>query len=98
MASVQAQRLDRVAAIQATLAAAAELENQNGLVLNEDEFEDSEDVIIELERLLTLGVPQSDISRLKAAGVVTVAGALMQSKKVRSKRLFFSLTCRLVSN
>lgn len=98
MAAVQMQRLERVAAIQATMAAAAELESQANLALDLDDIADDEDVVIEIERLLTLGVPQSDIARLKSAGIVTVAGALMTSRKVRICFAAFAFYTPLLSS
>lgn len=87
MSSYKGTAFDRVAAIQETLAAAAE-----DALRGDDEAQEEDDVvdIVEVERLQTLGVPASDIKKLKLAGIHTVAGVLMQSSKVR----FLSLFCR----
>jgi hypothetical protein len=72
--------LSRVAAIQASLAAAADdMEEENQVLHQEDE----DDPVIEVERLQTLGIASSDVNRLKSAGMFTVQGVKMRSKKVR---------------
>lgn len=92
MACAQTHRLERVAAIQASLAAAAELESETAAP--EQEVDDGENVepVIEIERLLTLGITQADVTRLKNAGMVSVAGVKMTSKKVRRYFPFYSVT------
>ena len=91
MASAQAQRLDRVAAIQATMAAAAEMENETAAQTQEEDDSDNTDPVMEIERLLTLGITQADVTRLKNAGMVSVAGVKMTSKKVRISASLSSL-------
>lgn len=89
MDTLHPQHLDRLAAIQASLAAAADYEpltRETSANASLVDSEDAEDIVIEIERLITLGVASSDINKLKGAGIITVAGAAMTSKKVRNFR------------
>lgn len=95
MASVQARQLDRTAGLQATFAAAMDMETNISILSTNDDDGDYEDAIIEIEHLHSLGVPSADISKLKSAGVVSVAGAMMTSKKVRYFCLRFCLSALL---
>lgn len=65
---------------------------------NYDDLDDFEDAIVEIEHLHSLGVPSADIEKLKAAGVVTVSGAMMTSKKVRDFYLRFRPSAHLPSH
>lgn len=49
----------------------------------DDDADELEDAVVRIESLHALGVPNADIGKLKSAGIVTVAGAMMTSKKVR---------------
>ena len=76
--------MQRVAAIQASLAAAADDLDQTQQTLDEDK---EDDLVIEIERLQSLGITSTDISRLKSAGLFTISGVKMRSKKVRPSRI-----------
>ena len=43
----------------------------------------------EIEKLEGLGVNATDVNKLKAAGIFTVAGVRMQTRKVRILLLYF---------
>ena len=84
--------MERVAAIQASLAAAVELESDRAAQNDAGENTETDDPVIQIERLITLGIAQSDVIRLKNAGFVSVAGVKMTSKKVRDRFLISSLS------
>lgn len=92
METVFKHQLARTAALQASSLAASELENSTSQLGTLDEFDDSDDNVVEIEQLQNLGIPSSDISKLKAAGIHTVAGAVMVSKKVRCCFLSISVS------
>ena len=57
---------------------------EEAVAQEEEEMEVSFD---EVEKLETLGVNASDVAKLKAAGIYTIAGVRMQTKKVRKLNL-----------
>lgn len=76
--------LERISEIQSSVIPNINnLENTQNIQVQQEELEElEEDEILELERLQTLGIPNLEISKLKSAGMNTVAGVMMKPRKV----------------
>lgn len=83
------KNIERIAEIKASLSAAVEIEEDESSQNLQNNEESEDDSIMEIERIQALGISVSEINKLKAAGIHTVAGLLMQSKKVRFLFLYW---------